>query len=303
MGEEVDPFVDIWNDRISMSYDSNFIWGFETQDQDFAFDDINAPRPIRPFNLEVVGLLEHHNNWNIDEAIFMDIDLVQRLNLEAERAQQQDQMDWLEAEGGWGRIDARANVQLDTGYDFVYVRVVDIDTVSEVAEQIQGMGLPASYATQHLSSLQEMAASQQQMLGAIGAVSLFVAAIGIANTMVMSTYERTREIGVMKVIGAAIADIKKLFLVEAALIGFLGGIFGVLLSYLLSYILNNYSQVAFLGGMMDWWLGEGDGVVSLITPWLTGMALVFSALIGLVSGYFPARRATKLSALNAIRTE
>ena len=302
MGEEVEPFVDIWRDRVQMSYDRSFLWGFETQDQDIDFDDINAPRPIRPFNLEVVGLLERRNDWNVDEVIFMDIDLVQRLNREGERAQQQGGMDWLAMDDGWGgHINARANVQEDRGYDIVYVRVEDLDVVSSVAAQIRAMGLPASYATQEIARLQETAAGQQQMLAAIAAVSFFVAAIGIANTMIMSTYERTREIGVMKVIGAVIKDIRKLFLMEAAMIGFFGGVFGVMLSYLVSYLLNNHSEMAFMGGMMDGALG--DGVVSLITPWLSGVALVFAALIGLVSGFLPARRATRLSALNAIRTE
>ena len=301
MGEEVEPFVDIWNDRVQLSYDRSFLWGFETQDEDIDFGDVNAPRPVRPFNLEVVGLLEHRNDWNVDQAIFMDIDFVQRLTREAERAQQQDWMEWLAMDDGWGHINARANVQEDRGYDIVYVRVDELDNISEVAAQIRSMGLPASYATQEIARLQETAASQQQMLAAIAAVSFFVAAIGIANTMIMSTYERTREIGVMKVIGAVIKDIRKLFLMEAAMIGFFGGAFGVLLSYLVSYLLNTHSEMAFMGGMMDGALG--DGVVSLITPWLSGVALVFAALIGLVSGFLPARRATRLSALNAIRTE
>jgi len=309
MGEEVDPFVDIFNDRVQMSYDRNFIWGFQTQEDDIGFDDENTPRPIRPFTVEVVGLLAQTGAWNVDEAIFMDIEMVQRLVRSAQRAQQQNQMEWMEWEGGWGHINARANVEIDTGYDVVYVRAVNIDAVAEVAYQIEAMGFPNHYATRQLEGLQEMVASQQQMLGAIGAVSLFVAAIGIANTMVMSTYERTREIGVMKVIGAALADIKKLFLAEAAMIGFFGGLFGVLFSYLISYILNNHTTVAFMGGMLDdhHMMGGAEAaqaaMVSLITPWLSGLALFFAALIGLVSGYFPARRATKLSALNAIRTE
>jgi len=295
-GEEVETYVDIFNDRINMSYDSNFIWGFETQDEEFDFDDMDAPRPIRPMTIEVVGLLEERNDWgDIDGAIFMDIETVQRLRIESQRQEQQNNMDW-----GW--IDAGANARQNTGYDRVLVRAANINVVQDIRTQIEEMGFPASSPTQWLEPIQEMAASQQQMLGAIGAVSLFVAAIGIANTMVMSIYERTREIGVMKVIGAALPDIRKLFLMEAAMIGFFGGIIGVLISYLASYVLNNHSQVAFLGGMFDW-IGEPGTVVSLITPWLSGLALVFASIIGLVSGYFPARRAMRLSALSAIRTE
>ena len=130
------------------------------------------------------------------------------------------------------------------------------------------------------------------VLAGIGGISLIVAAIGIANTMVMSTYERTREIGVMKVIGASVADIRNLFLVEAAAIGLIGGFFGILLSYLISHLLNST-----LGAQ------EFGEAVSIIPYWVAVMALFFSALIGVLSGYLPAIRATKLSAIEAIRTE
>ena len=304
MGEEVEPFIDVFTDRIQMSYDWRFLGGHEEREEDFDFDAEDAPRPIRPITLQTVGVLESTGNWNTDEAIFMDIELVQRLIHDSERANRQDQLAGVAQDYGWGRIDARANVTVDTNYSMIYVRAEHIDHVSGIAEQIRDMGLPTHYLGQHLRGLQDMAATQQQMLGAVGVVSLLIAAIGIANTMVMSTYERTREIGVMKVIGASLKDIKKMFLTEAALIGFIGGIFGVLFSYLVSHLLNNYTDMAFMGGMADWWIGEGDaGYVSVITPWLSGLALVFSALIGLISGYFPARRATKLSALSAIRTE
>ena len=300
MGEEVEAYVDIFNDRITLFPDPSVLWR-----TDAGGSDGTAQMPVRPLNIEVVGLLERSGDWTTDNSIFMDIELIQRLRIEVQRQQQQNQMMGLDAEDSWGHINANANVVRDIGYDNVFVRASSIDTVADVHEEITSMGFPAWFPAQGLNTIQDMVASQQMMLAAIGAVSLFVAAIAIANTMVMSTYERTREIGVMKVIGAGLPDIKKLFLLEAAMIGFFGGLFGVGFSYLVSYILNHHSDIAFMGGMMDMWvMGEQEEMlVSLITPWLSGMALVFTALIGLISGYFPARRATKLSALNAIRTE
>lgn len=305
MGEEVEVYVDIFNDRIMMSADRSLIFGDENLGEDIAFGDTTPPRTSRPLVLEVVGQLEHRDDWNFDNAIFMDIELIQRLRIEAQRQQQQDGIRWLEVDdGGWGHINANANVIPEIGYDRIFVRAADINLVSQIHEEITDLGFMAFYPGAWLSSMRAMMATNQQMLMAIGAVSLFVAAIAIANTMVMSTYERTREIGVMKVIGASLLDIKRLFLLEAAMIGFFGGVFGVLFSYLVSYILNNHIQMAFMGGMMDWMMGDmEDTAVSLITPWLSGIALIFTAVIGLVSGYFPARRATRLSALNAIRTE
>ncbi|NLL23648.1 MAG: FtsX-like permease family protein, partial [Tissierellia bacterium] len=138
----------------------------------------------------------------------------------------------------------------------------------------------------------------QAVLGGIGSISLIVAAIGIANTMVMSIYERTREIGIMKVIGASVRDIRLIFLTEASLIGLLGGVLGISLSIGISQLLNFiFSQTE--AGVR---LGD-DAVISIIPPWLILLSLIFSSLIGLMAGYYPAKRATKLSAIEAIKTE
>jgi ABC-type antimicrobial peptide transport system permease subunit len=137
----------------------------------------------------------------------------------------------------------------------------------------------------------------QAILAGIGAVSLLVAAIGITNTMVMSIYERTREIGIIKVLGANIRDIKKLFLIEAGLIGLGGGLIGLVLSYAVSVILNK-AGMQLMGDM-----GGVSRSISIISPELAIGAVVFSSLVGLISGYAPARRAMKISALDAIRGE
>lgn len=139
----------------------------------------------------------------------------------------------------------------------------------------------------------------QAVLGGIGAVSLLVAAIGITNTMVMSIYERTKEIGVMKVIGASLRDIKRLFLFESAIIGLLGGIIGVIFSEILSFLINKFG-----GNFLDFLGPGGEGTkISIIPLWLVLASMAFSALIGVISGYYPAKRAMNLSALEAIRTE
>ena len=150
-----------------------------------------------------------------------------------------------------------------------------------------------------LEQYKQEAATKRMALGGIGIVSFVVAAIGIANTMMMSIYERTKEIGVMKVIGAKLVDIKYLFLMEALLIGLIGGILGASISVGISILLNAIGEpIARILGMM-----EGSAAVSLVPPWLIGTGIGFSTLVGLVSGYFPARKAMKLSALSAIRTE
>lgn len=105
----------------------------------------------------------------------------------------------------------------------------------------------------------------------------------------------------MKVIGASIADIKKLFLIEAGFIGLLGGIIGVVFSLILSSVFNILAK----GFLMSRFQlnGDFDPKISYIPFWLILIALLFSCLIGILAGYFPAKRAMKLSALDAIRSE
>lgn len=180
-------------------------------------------------------------------------------------------------------------------YDSIYVNVDDMDHVLEVQNAISDMGYQANSSMQWLEQAQEQTDMIQAVLGGIGAVSLFVAAIGIANTMMMSIYERTKEIGVLKVIGCALGDIRSMFLIEAGFIGFMGGAAGLALSYGVSYLVNR-----FLGGAL---LGMDGGNISRIPLWLSGMAVVFAIVIGMLAGLFPALRAMKLSPLAAIRNE
>ncbi|MGL4736477.1 MAG: ABC transporter permease [Cellulosilyticaceae bacterium] len=185
-------------------------------------------------------------------------------------------------------------------YNDLRVKVTDEKYVSDVQQGIRDAGFEAYSPMEYIEEMKKVSNSIQIILGGIGAISLFVAAIGITNTMMMSIYERTREIGIMKVIGARITDIKKMFLVEALMIGAIGGFVGVIFSYLLSFLINKFGpQIAGeLAGMMG-----GGSYISLIPWWLSVSALLFSTLIGLISGYFPAKRAMKLSALSAIKTE
>ncbi|HSW35883.1 MAG TPA: FtsX-like permease family protein, partial [Candidatus Limnocylindrales bacterium] len=135
--------------------------------------------------------------------------------------------------------------------------------------------------------------------GGIGAISLLVAAIGIINTMVMSIYERTREIAVIKVLGASFSSIRWLFLTESSLIGFLGGASGLALSYLLSFVINMYAG-AFIG--MDAMSPEAQMVqISLIPLWLGAFSIVFGTTLGLIAGLYPATRAMNLDPVTAMR--
>ena len=141
------------------------------------------------------------------------------------------------------------------------------------------------------------------VLGGIGGVSLLVAAIGIMNTMMMSIYERTKEIGVMKVLGCDMADIKNMFLFESGIIGLMGGIAGLMVSYLISYIINFFTSSG-SNDTVSMFIGYNDGgSLSYIPPWLAVFAIIFAIAVGSIAGYLPAVRAMKLSPLAAIRNE
>ncbi len=183
-------------------------------------------------------------------------------------------------------------------YNTIWVSVDDTKNVKEVQDQIKALGYGTYSMADQLDNVQEISNTLQLILGGIGAVSLLVSAIGIANTMIMSIYERTKEIGVMKVLGCVVTDIRKLFLFESSIIGLLGGGAGLGLSYGISYILNKYApQIGEMLGM------SSDSAISIIPLWLALAALAFSVLIGILSGLYPARKATKIRAIEAMRTE
>lgn len=182
-------------------------------------------------------------------------------------------------------------------YESIWVSVDDTEHVSEVQEAIKAMGYSTYSMADDLTNVQEISNTLQLILGGIGAVSLLVSAIGIANTMIMSIYERTKEIGVMKVLGCVVTDIRKLFLFEASIIGLLGGGLGLGLSYGTSYVLNKYAPE--IGSTLGIYSGYD---ISIIPLWLALAALGFSILIGIISGLYPARKATKIRAIEAMRT-
>ena len=147
-------------------------------------------------------------------------------------------------------------------YNQAYIRVDDMDYVTEVQDQIRALGFQAESNVEWMNQVQEQSRSIQMALGGIGAVSLFVAAIGIANTMMMSIYERTKEIGVMKVLGCDMGAIRNMFLAEAGFIGLIGGTVGLMLSYGISAIINFFTKATYASGISYIPIGAGHGVCS-----------------------------------------
>ncbi|HPX70193.1 MAG TPA: ABC transporter permease [Bacillota bacterium] len=190
-------------------------------------------------------------------------------------------------------------------YNEVYVKCVDIDHVADVQKEIESAGFSSWSMESIREPLQKEARQKQMMLGGLGAISLLVAAIGIANTMIMSISERTREIGIMKALGCYLGDIRFMFLTEAGLIGLIGGIAASLVSVIAMVTIN---LIAFKQGInmeliKTCFAGSEELSRTSVLPWwLIVFGIIFSIVIGLVSGYAPANKAVRISALEAIRS-
>ncbi|WP_310603882.1 ABC transporter permease [Anaerosporobacter sp.] len=191
-------------------------------------------------------------------------------------------------------------------YETIQLNVDNVKNVSKVEKKIKELGYQTESLNSSLEPLEQTSNMMQMVLGGVGAVAMLVSAISIANTMIMSIYERTKEIGVMKVLGCYITDIKKLFLFEAGMIGLIGGIIGIGLSYIASFCINKYGEPLFKALMKSTSVMYDNSVstnFSIIPIWLPFLAAGFAIAVGVISGYYPAKRATKISAIEAMKTE
>ena len=252
---------------LSSSDTSSAIVGSRIYNQTFEEDLLNKYIKISGISFRVVGELQSSTqSFSSDDTIIVPIDIAKRI----------------------------AN---KTTLGTILVMVDDEADMDLVQEDITSALLSAHHVT---SDKQDFTISSQAsvqetissitgtltlFLGGIGAISLLVGAIGVANTMFMSVLERTKEIGILKAIGMTSGDITTLFLLESAMIGLIGGIFGVLLSFIASYALSLF------------------GLPSVITLELAAAAVIFSSLVGVVSGVAPARNAAALEPMQALAYE
>ena len=184
------------------------------------------------------------------------------------------------------------------GYDELVVRARSLNDAVQVVDWLSGQGFQVESLKTVLDMINRAMIVLQTMLASVGTLALLVASIGIANTMIMSVYERTKEIGIMKAVGAAPSQIRALFVVEASMIGLLGGIIGTILGWLLGKLLNWLIMV-----VLRWQEMDVHGTFFVVSWWLVVGALVFAALVGLLAGLYPAARAARLAPLDALRYE
>lgn len=189
--------------------------------------------------------------------------------------------------------------QLHTKEKFGLIANVTVNTrdnVSLVKEEVENLGLTPVTMEERIGFLDNLFFVVQTGLSVFGAIALVVAGLGIANTLLMATYERRREIGLMKALGMTNAGIRTMFAFEAIAMGIFGGAFGLAAAYFLGIAGNILACKTFAKG----W----EGLVLFAYPWwLFGGIMLFSAFVGLLAGLYPASRAAKLEPIAALRSE
>ena len=189
-------------------------------------------------------------------------------------------------------VDGNGNSYREFVYTSAVVIVDDINNVDAMVKKLQDMGYQTENSKEYLDTIQKYLKMIQLLLGGIGMIALVVAVIGISNTMTTSVFDRVNEIGILKVLGCDIDELRLLFLMEAAVIGLVGGVLGVLSSYGVRIVVNKAAVSMFN-------LAKGTQI-AMIPWWLALAGVLGSVILGVAAGYFPARWASKLRPIDAV---
>ena len=247
----------------------------EIYDQDIG---INQVVTINGKSVRIVGILAEEGGYG-DRSIYMPINVAVNLITDAKK----DVFDTI-------TVKAKSEDLVDT----VMEDITDKLMISRHIVREDDVDFSVTASKSMAESVTEMTSSMTLFLGAIAAVSLLVGAVGIANTMFTSVLEKTKEIGTMKAIGAKNRDILMIFLFNSAMVGFVGGIFGVMLGALVSALFP------MLGVTL---MRSGGGTSISLSPHLMVLGLGLAVMIGVISGVVPAYRASKLKPVDALRYE
>lgn len=182
-------------------------------------------------------------------------------------------------------------------YERVQVNVVDNQSLPIVEKELIEKGYRVTALSKTVEQASKIFQGIQITLAVFGGIALIVSAIGMFNTMTVTLLERTKEIGIMRTIGAAPNDVKYLFVSESVVVGFLGGLSGILMGVALGFTVNVFLN--FVAGQFG---GQAVKLFAFPINFLLFIA-IFSAAVGYLTGIFPARRASSLNPLDAIRYE
>jgi ABC-type lipoprotein release transport system permease subunit len=182
------------------------------------------------------------------------------------------------------------------GYDSAVVRVKDPVALTDVRKRITELGFGSFSIVDELDQIRTVFLIIDSVLGLLGGISLLVASFGIANTMIMSILERTREIGIMKAIGAEDREIKLIFFVEAAVIGAIGGVIGALVAWGIDGVANRLAYRFILKP-------QGASFVDFFSLplYLSLGAIAFAIVVSILAALYPAARAARIDPVRALR--
>ncbi len=282
------PDIDLMEDPIFVIFDTDAYWGSQGGGNDPDGTPVKQPKK---YLIEACGIMEGElGEWNNNNSQSV------LCNMEALKAELKRIFKKNPIPGQPTRKNGKPYNELF--YSEIIVQVDDMANVTELTTWLKDSGYNAYSSAEWIQQELDTMNMIQAVLGAIGAVAMLVAAISITNTMMMSIYERTKEIGVMKVLGCDIRNIQGLFLMEAGFIGFIGGVVGVGFSYGLSLVINGLVAGSEATANMGI-----TGAICRIPLWLSPLAIVFAIVIGMIAGFIPSLRAMRLSPLAAIRNE
>lgn len=290
--EDGNPYVDPMGGNIRLTFDYSAL-----SNEQEAGDDGRAVQSGSLYRLNVTGLCSTLN-YTFSTSGFLDRERLEEWieSNPSAAAQQQRSASSSDSNssgnsGSSAESDREKAAEKAKGktYDTVWVKVQDVGKVQEIAQTIRDAGFSTYSLNDMLETVRTQSRQIQGMLGAIGLIAMIVSGIGIANTMMMSINERTREVGVLKVLGTDLKDIAMMFLTEALLVGILGGIGGLLLSFVMARLIPVLFQTM--------------QVKSIIPLWLAAGGVLFAGVVALLSALAPALNAMRISPNEAIRAE
>jgi len=215
----------------------------------------------------------------------------------------------------WAFIPTNTGIQLMQGkeaYNLILVKVSDIEQSEQVADAVEDVfdnpyAISILVPVAFMRQVERVLIIVQMFLMAIASISLLVAGIGIMNIMTVSVMERTREIGILKAIGAKSRTVLSMFLAEAVWIGVFGGLIGLFtgygLSYVLAYILSGFMQPYQQDTTFSAPETKRINITPVFSPEWTIIAFIFAIIVCVIFGLYPARKAAKLNPVEALRYE
>ena len=270
--EDGNALIDLLEVPVRMTFDSSSLTGEPKADTDG-----RALPSSNLYTLRVTGICSTLNN-NFATAAFMPYDRLQEMT--------QANANYLGAATQAKTAEEKAN---GPTYDLVWVKVKNVNDVQRIVKLIRDTGLNTYSLNDMLETVRTQSRQIQGMLGALGGIAVLISAICVANTMMMSITERTREIGVLKVLGTIRGDIFKMFLTEALIVGVIGGAAGLILSFIAKWLIPVIFASQELRCVLPWWLAV--------------CGVLFAGAVAIAAAWMPARKATLISPNEAIRSE